>query len=305
MDCEHFDTALMSALYDELDELTRAAMRRHREGCARCEGTWTKLSATHELAVLPLIEPGDELEDRIVAAIAEAQRSAPWPRRVARTLAWAGSQAMRPQLAAAAVLLIILGSSVLLLRPRPGSVGALPVHVTERGVPVPMQAQAPAEASDLPGGHPARQPAALAPRPPSAAPAPASGAMRGDDGERAKLPAGGSACSAAITALDEAMRDGPSTATAADTMWEAAECYRARGEAAQAKALYLALRETPSHGARALERLGAPEEARGATGVAAAAAPPAAARAAAPAAKASRKSEPAEAGASAKPAAAE
>jgi hypothetical protein len=273
-------------------------MKRHREGCARCESTWSELSSTRELAVLPLEEPSDELEGRILAAIGAAQRSAPWPRRAVRTLAWAGSHAMRPQLAAAAVLLLILGSSVLLLRPRPGSVGALPVHVTERGVPAPEQAQAELDSQSY-----ATNPAApLAPRPPSAAPAPVDRAPRGDNAERAEPPGGSSgrsACSTAFAALDDAMRASPTTETAAETIWEAAECYRAQGQAARAKGLYSALRETPRYGARAAERLQAPQEPSEPASVAAA-------RAAAPAAaKPSKKGESAKAGASATPTPAE
>lgn len=300
MDCEHFDTVLVGALYDEQDEVTRAAMKRHREGCARCESTWSELSSVRELAVLPLEEPSDELEGRILAAVGATQRNASWPRRLVRTLAWAGSHAMRPQLAAAAVLLLILGSSVLLLRPKPGSVGALPVHVTEHGVPAPEQAQP--ESDRLSQGHAAKQAAPGAPRPPSAAPVSAYGASRGDDRARAEAPAGSggrSGCSAAFAALDEAMRASPMTEAAADTMWEAAECYRAQGQTAQARALYAALRETPRYGARAAERVQAPKDPSEPEGVAAA-------RAAAPAAaKPSKKSRSAEEGTSAKPAPAE
>ena len=35
MDCEKFDQHVIDALYDELDELTHAALKRHVEGCSR------------------------------------------------------------------------------------------------------------------------------------------------------------------------------------------------------------------------------------------------------------------------------
>ena len=38
MDCEKFDQHVIDALYDELDELTHAALKRHVEGCSRCAG---------------------------------------------------------------------------------------------------------------------------------------------------------------------------------------------------------------------------------------------------------------------------
>ena len=36
MDCEKFDQHVIEALYDELDELTYASLKRHVEGCSRC-----------------------------------------------------------------------------------------------------------------------------------------------------------------------------------------------------------------------------------------------------------------------------
>jgi hypothetical protein len=50
---------------------------------------------------------------------------------------------MRPQLAMAALFFLVIGSSLLLLRAKPGTVGA-PVRVTENGIPAPEQAEAPA-----------------------------------------------------------------------------------------------------------------------------------------------------------------
>ena len=50
MDCEKFDQHVLDALYDELDELTRAALERHMAGCARCAGAYASLKATREVA---------------------------------------------------------------------------------------------------------------------------------------------------------------------------------------------------------------------------------------------------------------
>ncbi len=122
MDCEKFDQHLMDALFDELDEVTGAAMKRHTESCSRCNSAESGLRATLEVGELPLEEPSPELEQRILKAANAAQLRAPWPRKIMRTLTWAGNQAMRPQLAMAALLVLVLGSSVLLLRGRPRSV---------------------------------------------------------------------------------------------------------------------------------------------------------------------------------------
>src|SRR4051812_22759257 len=134
MDCEKFDQHVIDELYDELDELTHAALKRHVEGCSRCAGILTGLRATREVGILPIEEPSDDLEDRILAAVAVAQKKTPIGRKVLRGLAWAGSHAMRPQLAMAALFFLVIGSSLLLLRARPGTV-VTAVRVTERGSP--------------------------------------------------------------------------------------------------------------------------------------------------------------------------
>lgn len=125
MDCEKFDTNLMDALFEELDEVTSAAMKRHADSCAHCTGLEAGMRATLGVGQLPLEQPSDDLEARILSAAFAAQRGEPWYRKVLRSLSWAGSYAMRPQFAMAALLVVVLGSSVLLLRARPGAVVAV------------------------------------------------------------------------------------------------------------------------------------------------------------------------------------
>lgn len=134
MDCEKFDLCVMDALYGELDELTLEALKRHVEGCGRCGAAWAGLKATRAGATLPLEEPASDLERRILAAERTAHRGAPWHRKIMRGAAWAGSHAMRPQLAMAALFMFVIGSSLLLLRARPGTM-APPVLVSEQGRP--------------------------------------------------------------------------------------------------------------------------------------------------------------------------
>lgn len=133
MDCEKFDENVMDALYGELDELTLAALRRHVESCSRCAPIYANLKAARELAALPLEDPPDDFEERVLAAERAAQRSAPWHKKLVRAAAWAGSHAMRPQLAMAALFMFVIGSSLLLLRAKPGTFG--PVSVSEKGAP--------------------------------------------------------------------------------------------------------------------------------------------------------------------------
>ncbi len=122
MDQEKFDQHLMDFLFDELDEVTAAAMRRKIDADADARELEAGLRATIEVAQLPVEQPSDDLEDRILAAARLAEQGEPLHRKLLRSLAWAGSHAMRPQLAMAAILMLVLGSSVLLLRARPGAV---------------------------------------------------------------------------------------------------------------------------------------------------------------------------------------
>lgn len=315
MDCEKFDQHVMDALYDELDELTHAAMKRHMEGCARCASTLAGLKATRDAAVLPLEEPGDDLEDRILAAVEVAQRKTPWRRKALRALAWAGSHAMRPQLAMAALFVLVIGSSLLLLRARPGTVGVAPVRVTERGAPAPEQpevALAPAPPAAAPAAAAEQPTEALAAAEPAAAgevkraeerAADKAGADEGkakdekadrDDGAPggaaaaladAQAKKNASGCSAALPLFDEIGTRYPGTAAAHTAMWEAAQCYKASGNEARARELLLALRSVESYKAQVESELGeaqanaqniqAPAKAAAATAAAGAAAAPA------------------------------
>jgi anti-sigma factor RsiW len=68
MDCEKLESALMDELYGELDELTRASVKRHVAGCARCAALLGGWQATRRVAVIPRVAPPLDLEQRIVAA---------------------------------------------------------------------------------------------------------------------------------------------------------------------------------------------------------------------------------------------
>jgi len=202
MDCEKFESAMMDELYGELDELTSAAAKRHVAGCARCSALLDGLRATRQVATVPLVDPPADLEDRILAAVKEAQKVVPFRRRVARAISVAGSWAMRPQTAMAALFLVMIGTSVLLLRGKSARapVGA-EVRVTEQGAPaaepVPASTVATvATAGDLPaasapmaGLYHSNEPRAAAT--PSAAPADLAEEARGYARGPAKSASGG------------------------------------------------------------------------------------------------------------------
>jgi TolA-binding protein len=137
MDCEKFEAVMMDELYGELDELTSAAAQRHVTGCARCSGRMGALRATRRVANVPPIEPPEDVEERALAA---AGRAWPSPSRrfgVGRAISLAGSWAMRPQTAMAAVFLVMIGTSLLLLRVKSRAPLSAAVTVTEQGTPAP------------------------------------------------------------------------------------------------------------------------------------------------------------------------
>lgn len=133
MDAEKFDKVVLDLLYDELDELTRASAIRHMEQSGRAKALYSELRATREVGSMPLVEPPPDLEARILEAEAQARAGRPLHQRLGTIVSIIASYAMRPQIGMAAVLLLMVGSSLLLLRVKPGEPSS--VQVTERGVP--------------------------------------------------------------------------------------------------------------------------------------------------------------------------
>jgi hypothetical protein len=85
---------------------------------------------------VPLVEPPAHLEERIFAAAREAQKVVPINKRIARAISTAGSWAMRPQTAMAAVFLLMIGSSVVFLRGSKRAMSPQSMTVTAEGAPV-------------------------------------------------------------------------------------------------------------------------------------------------------------------------
>jgi hypothetical protein len=73
MDCEKFEPLLLDELYEELDEVTSAAVKRHVSGCARCASILNGMRSTRRAVALPMLELPDGLEDRILASVKEAE----------------------------------------------------------------------------------------------------------------------------------------------------------------------------------------------------------------------------------------
>ncbi len=167
MDCEKFESVMLEELYGELDELTAAAAERHVAGCARCSARIGGLRATRRVATVPLAEPPADLEERILLATEQVRVVAPPRARLADVISLAGSWAMRPQTAMAAVFLVMIGTSVLLLR---GKSARAPVSaevtVTEQGTPAPAPSMMPVSPLE-----PQANGFAITPFPPAAKPA--------------------------------------------------------------------------------------------------------------------------------------
>jgi hypothetical protein len=133
MDCEKFDRIVLDLLYGELDELTDAAARRHIEHCSRCKSVSSGLRATREVGALALVEPPPSLELGILEAERRVNAKLPLAKKFGRAVSILAVYAMRPQLAMAALLLLMIGASLFFLRSRPGARDS--ILVTERGVP--------------------------------------------------------------------------------------------------------------------------------------------------------------------------
>jgi hypothetical protein len=176
MDCEKFESHLIDELYDELDEVTSAATKRHVAGCARCASLLSGMKATRRLAVLPIVEPPADLEDRILAAAKEAQKVVPIQSRMSRAISWAASRAMQPQTAMAALFLICIGTSALFLKGRSSKPPSSAVSVQEEGAPATAVAAAPSVARPEAPATPADEKLANLTPTPATGPAPAPAA---------------------------------------------------------------------------------------------------------------------------------
>lgn len=142
MNCEACNDLLMDLLYDELDEVRSAAVRKHLEGCASCTAAWQRVSrgrslaATLEPVTAPLPSPsllaaleaaakelqGAARSSQATAATGGEPRSAGGgegvapvsaldhaPRRLPTWLHRLGDLAMRRQVAMAAVVFLSMG----------------------------------------------------------------------------------------------------------------------------------------------------------------------------------------------------
>ena len=133
MDCESFERVVLDRLYLELDELSMGAAQRHVAHCSRCRGIEVGLKATREVCRLPLLSPSDEFKDSVISIERQIHAVLPMRQRASRAVTVLAGYAMRPQPTMAALLLLMIGASLFLVRSHPPERDL--VKVTERGVP--------------------------------------------------------------------------------------------------------------------------------------------------------------------------
>ena len=95
------------------------------------------LRATRRGIALPLVDVPAGLEERILAAAKEAQKVVPIRSKMSQAVSIAGSWAMRPQTAMAAVFLLMIGTSAFLIRSKNYASRESAVSVTVQGAPSP------------------------------------------------------------------------------------------------------------------------------------------------------------------------
>jgi TolA-binding protein len=205
MDSDKFDRIVLDLLYGELDELTTAAARRHMDQSARAREIYAHFRATRQLGVLPAHAPPPDFELTLLAREARVLAELPVRHRLGRVVSMLAGYAMRPQLIMAALLLLMIGSSLMFVRTRPALHSA--VQVTERGAPE----------DDMDVVLP------LTPPPPSAPLTPPPGQPR------AAVSAGGAAAVPATDALNTRMVSDSLPSDGQDAFDQALQIYRARG----------------------------------------------------------------------------
>ncbi len=147
MNCEKFESLLLDELYGELDELTSAAMRKHAQSCLRCAPQLEGLRRTRAAFQQHDVEVPSSLEARILSAVADAEKVTPIDinkRNATQNSGWvsrAGRWAMRPQTAMAALFVLMLGSSAVLMHSRQSN-DKRSMSVEEMGSPADKPASA-------------------------------------------------------------------------------------------------------------------------------------------------------------------
>jgi hypothetical protein len=133
MDCDTFERIVLDRVFLELDELTMGAAQRHVAHCSRCRSIEVGLRATRDVCRLPLVAPMEGFAEGVVAFERQIHAILPFRQRANRAISVLAAYAMRPQPTMAALLLLMIGASLFLVRTRPAERDL--VQIAERGVP--------------------------------------------------------------------------------------------------------------------------------------------------------------------------
>ncbi len=282
MDCERFDKVHLDLLYSELDELSAAAARRHLHHCSRCQDLWNRFRATKEVTEIPLEEPPEDLFESIIEAEKVAHRELPLRERLSRAVSVMAGYAMKPQLAMAAILLLMIASSLLFVRHDPSGHGK--VTVTELGSPHQSPKHNDKESAqplvfegdrgqgtNSPSLEVPQEAAELGPQTTYAEAMSAYhegryaeaerlfsevAAAQGEKAGSAALHQGhaarnGSGCQRAATLYDDVAEQYEGSPLGDEASWHAASCYQALGQLKRARSHYVGLLKSPAFAERA------------------------------------------------------
>lgn len=282
MDCETFERIVLDRVFLELDELTMGAAQRHVAHCSRCRSIEVGLRATREVCRLPTTTPTEEFTEGVVAFERQIRSVLPLRQRANRAVSVLAAYAMRPQPTMAALLLLMIGASLFLVRARPTD-RAL-VQITERGVPEMDPDQNDIRGTGIPNSltnglhdssqtpnpladeHSASPSMLVPPCGPTAAvacernastPLPSQAQMADTELEAARSVRKESGCAAAIGPFDAVRLRFPGSDAGLAATWDAADCYSKLRRNQEARPLLQALVTSPKYAKRARAQLNA------------------------------------------------
>jgi len=248
MDCETFERVVLDRVFLELDELTMGSAQRHVAHCSRCRTIEVGLRATRDVCRLPHVAPMEGFVDCVLTQERQIRSVLPLRQRLNRAVSMLASYAMRPQSTMAALLLLMIGASLFLVRTRPGDRDL--VQVTERGVPEVDQ-----ESSvNKEGTAPSAMNIGFAD---SGSNAPLDDAQGLEELEHARSVRANSGCFAALELLETIRRKYLTSDVGLAATWDAAECYTSLERKAEARALFELLVGTHKYAKRAKAQLAA------------------------------------------------
>jgi hypothetical protein len=282
MDCEAFERIVLDRLYLELDEQSMGAAQRHVAHCSRCRGIEAGLKATRDVCRVPIVSASNEFMERVISNERRIRAVLPLRQRTSRAVSLLAGYAMRPQPTMAALLLLMIGASLFLVRARPPERDL--VQVTERGVQEGevdarrlRGSSSLASASGALGSNNALAPTSTGRADSSAdscngtnGPGCGNRLKSGEsvvvksDADPVSLEAEyrtarqlqfRSGCSAAVQNFESIRRRQPKSEVGLAATWQAADCYSKLNRKEEARALLVLLVESPEYAVRASEQL--------------------------------------------------